>query len=140
MLPARRGLALRCWLPYAVALRRCRNRTGCRRAATRNSSQCPPRQPARVDVASGRWLRLPSCRLLVHHSKEGQMNRIMTLGVGCLVLVGAGCVDDAAIPTRPRMLTASQPSPTHPAGVIQFSAPLAGRPYGLAISAKDVAL
>jgi len=67
------------------------------------------------------------------------MNRIMTLGVGCLVLVGAGCADDAAIPTRPRMLTASQPPPTHPAGVVRLSAPLAGRPYGLAISSKDVA-
>jgi DNA-binding beta-propeller fold protein YncE len=67
------------------------------------------------------------------------MNRMMTLGVGCLVLVGAACADDAASPTRPRLLTASKPSPTHPAGVIQFSAPLAGRPYGLAISSKDVA-
>ena len=67
------------------------------------------------------------------------MNRMMTLGVGCLVLVGTGCADDAASPTRPRLLIASQPSPTHPAGVIQFSAPLAGRPYGLAISFKDVA-
>src|SRR2546428_13118292 len=66
------------------------------------------------------------------------MNRTMPLGVGCPVPGGGGCADDAASPTRPRLLTASQQSPTHPAGVIQFSAPLAGRPYGLAISSKDV--
>jgi DNA-binding beta-propeller fold protein YncE len=68
------------------------------------------------------------------------MNRIVSLGVSCLVLVSAGCADDAAGPARPRMLlTAAPTSPTHPAGVIKLSAPLPGRPYGLAISTKDVA-
>jgi DNA-binding beta-propeller fold protein YncE len=67
------------------------------------------------------------------------MKRIMTLGVGCLILVGAGCADDPASPMQPRLLTVSQPTPTHPAGVIQLSAPLAGRPYGLSISSHDVA-
>jgi len=70
------------------------------------------------------------------------MNRIMTLGLGCLVVVGAGCADNAAGPTRNPVraaTTASPSTPTHPAGVIVLSAPLAGRPYGLAVSAKNVA-
>src|ERR1041385_9269654 len=98
MMPARRGLALRC---LAAA------RSG---ASSLQAHRMPPCRNAPFVI--------PSCRLLVHHSKEGQMNRIMTLGVGCLVLVGAGCADDAASPTRPSLLTATQPAPPHPAGVI----------------------
>src|SRR5260370_1593026 len=68
------------------------------------------------------------------------MNRIVSLGVSCLVLVSAGCADDAAGPARPRMLlTAAPTAPTHPAGVIKLSAPLPGRPYGLAISNHEAA-
>src|SRR5437879_7767712 len=68
------------------------------------------------------------------------MNRSMTLGVGCLVLVGAGCANDAAGPTRHPIRAATAATvPTHPAGVIVLSAPLAGRPYGVAVSSKNVA-
>src|SRR5213592_5079952 len=113
MLPARRGLALRCCLPHAarfVAAGTAPVAAVLRRPIRHNARRASPHQSTWHRFLQ--WLRLPSCRLLVHHSKEGQMNRMMTLGVGCLVLVGAGCADDAASPTRPNLLTASQPSPT----------------------------
>src|ERR1051325_4880989 len=98
MSPARRGLALPC------------SAAACSGALSLQAHRMPPCRNAPFVI--------PSCRLLVHHSKEGQMNRIMTLGVECVARVGAGCGDDAATPPRPSLLTATQPAPTHPPGVI----------------------
>src|SRR2546423_6019761 len=66
------------------------------------------------------------------------MKRKLQLGVG-LALLGAACAPDVTR-TAPVVSAGDAVSGhfTHPAGTINTTTPLGGRPFGLAVSSEDV--